>query len=358
MVSLSEISVDRENSIYISKDNILYKLNNKKAELEQVPTNIKGNVELLYGLEAIGTKDFSNNNNLESVIVPTTVNSITHNAFYCCKNLKKLVIAASTAELSGINSGNSIFTFTEGNEIKVYCEENSDVQEYAKKWNIDYEIIEVEKIEMKQKPKLNEDETLNLEDGMITLIYNDGTSLDLSMTSNLLNITEYDDSNTGDKYIEVDYKGHKANFNINETLEIDLGKYEEKQEEENIYLKNIAPETTIQEVLEDINTNATIEIYKGTEKIDNTETTICTGMKISFMFNNEQMDYTIIVTGDSNGDGESDFKDMLKINRHRLNKSNMIGEYLEAADINGDGQVDFKDMIKINKFRLNKINEL
>jgi len=49
---------------------------------------------------------------------------------------------------------------------------------------------------------------------------------------------------------------------------------------------------------------------------------------------------------------------MLKINKHRLNKVKLQGEYLKVGEINGDSKVDFKDMLRINKFRLNKITEL
>lgn len=62
--------------------------------------------------------------------------------------------------------------------------------------------------------------------------------------------------------------------------------------------------------------------------------------------------------GDANRDGKVDFKDILAINKHRLNKVQLTGERLEAADVNKDGKVDFKDILKINKYRLGKISEL
>ena len=69
-------------------------------------------------------------------------------------------------------------------------------------------------------------------------------------------------------------------------------------------------------------------------------------------------EYTIIVKGDCNGDGVADFKDILLINKHRLNKSKLTGAYLEAGDINLDKKVDFKDILQVNKYRLGKISEL
>lgn len=62
--------------------------------------------------------------------------------------------------------------------------------------------------------------------------------------------------------------------------------------------------------------------------------------------------------GDANGDGIVDFKDILAINKHRLSKVKLTGEYLKAADVNGDGKVDFMDILQINKYRLGKLTSL
>ena len=68
--------------------------------------------------------------------------------------------------------------------------------------------------------------------------------------------------------------------------------------------------------------------------------------------------YTIIVTGDANGDGQADIRDILAINKHRLNKASLTAEYLQASDVNEDGKTDIKDILQINKFRLGKIQTL
>ncbi len=68
--------------------------------------------------------------------------------------------------------------------------------------------------------------------------------------------------------------------------------------------------------------------------------------------------YDEVLKGDTNGDGKVDFKDILAINKHRLNKAKLTGIYLEAGDVNGDGKVDFKDILQINKYRLGKISKL
>ena len=71
-----------------------------------------------------------------------------------------------------------------------------------------------------------------------------------------------------------------------------------------------------------------------------------------------KISYTLIVKGDSNGNGKTDLQDILAINKHRLNKVQLQDEYLTASDVNNDGKADVRDILQINKYRLDKINEL
>ena len=214
--NLKEISLDEENQNYKLKDNVLYRINNNESEIVAVPSKLEGNIELLYGVTRINTYTFRNIKNLESVIIPTTVKIISHNAFKNCDNLKKIVIAANDIELTEINGGN--LSFGASPNLKVYCEEGTSTQEYVKEWGIDYEIIKPIKIEIKQNPIKtsyikNQDE-LDLTGGLVTITYDDGTSLDLDMTSNLLNVTGFDNSRIGNNQIGIDYKGCEVNFSV------------------------------------------------------------------------------------------------------------------------------------------------
>ena len=64
--------------------------------------------------------------------------------------------------------------------------------------------------------------------------------------------------------------------------------------------------------------------------------------------------YSLVVTGDVNGDGQANIADILAMNRHRLNKAQLTNVYLQAGDANNDGKVDIKDILQINKTRLGK----
>ena len=85
---------------------------------------------------------------------------------------------------------------------------------------------------------------------------------------------------------------------------------------------------------------------------------IVTGMSLIVKDDLELKTLKLVVTGDVTGDGAADFKDIVAINGHRLNKKLLEGEYLMAGEVTGDEKVDFKDIVKLNMFRLGKITEL
>ena len=127
------------------------------------------------------------------------------------------------------------------------------------------------------------------------------------------------------------------------------------------YISKIKTETTVKVIKEELSTKATtnateIEINSNSIILKDTDT-IGTGMKISFKLREEIKVYTLIVSGDVNGDGKSNFLDIVSMNKHRLGKKLLSEEGKVAGDVVLDGKVDFKDITKVNKFRLNKIKE-
>lgn len=129
----------------------------------------------------------------------------------------------------------------------------------------------------------------------------------------------------------------------------------EKYKIEKGIIKNIQPKTQLLEFKRNIKTNSkTIKVLKDTNEITNTEK-LATGMK---MLLDNNVYYKIIVKGDCNGDGQANLQDILLINKHRLNKTQLKNEYLTAGDTDEDGKVEIKDILKLNKYRLNKIEEI
>ena len=146
--------------------------------------------------------------------------------------------------------------------------------------------------------------------------------------------------------------------NETQNLTVTVENYEETNQNGNNYISKVVPKTTAQSLLDSIRTNGTSKLYKGTSEVSDSNTKISTGMSVKVSLNTENKEYVIVVKGDTNCDGESDIKDMLLINKHRLNKSSLSGEKLLAGDVNGDNVANIRDMLIINKYRLGKITEI
>ena len=71
--------------------------------------------------------------------------------------------------------------------------------------------------------------------------------------------------------------------------------------------------------------------------------------------NGESKEFTIVVTGDTNGDGEITILDLLRVQKHLLNSSKLTSGYLQAADTNSDNTVTILDLLRIQKHLLNEI---
>ena len=72
--------------------------------------------------------------------------------------------------------------------------------------------------------------------------------------------------------------------------------------------------------------------------------------------NLEKASYTIIVTGDTNGDGKISVTDMLAVKAHVLKKSTMSGTVAQAADTSGDSAISITDFIQLKAHILGKSN--
>ena len=81
-------------------------------------------------------------------------------------------------------------------------------------------------------------------------------------------------------------------------------------------------------------------VYSGGSVVSSGK--LATGMVVKSGSN----EYTISVKGDPSGDGKISVTDVVKLQSHLLNKSNLSGAYLEAADFNGDGKVTITDLVK------------
>ncbi len=189
---------------------------------------------------------------------------------------------------------------------------------------------------------------------------------DNDSTSEVINYTVTDGNNLtiGKTNVTISYtennvtKTTTQSITVTKKLEISFDGYNEVNKDGNKYVDNIAPNTNLEDMINNVETNGTITVYKDNKVITNNKTKMSTGMKIKISLNNENYEFTTVIKGDTNGDGESNLKDLLQINKHRLNKTKLTAEYLLAGDVNKDDEVNLKDLLQINKYRLGKIKTL
>ena len=191
---------------------------------------------------------------------------------------------------------------------------------------------------------------LDVTGGKIQVTYEDGSKEEKEITANM--VTGYDKNTIGEQELTVTYDGKTATFYIeviSGEIEVDSEKYDIMVKDEKRYICNIEPKTTLQEMKNNIDTNAEIEIYKGTQKIEDENVKLATGMKLKVYTNSESIEYTIVVTGDLNGDGEMEDIDLLKLARYKAGLDETLqGEYLQAANIyNDDNIADDTDLLKM-----------
>lgn len=77
--------------------------------------------------------------------------------------------------------------------------------------------------------------------------------------------------------------------------------------------------------------------------------TVGTGASITI----DGVEYTLVVKGDTNGDGQISPADYVKIRNKIMGSNNLENTFLKAADVNGDGTVSPADYVKVRNHIMN-----
>ena len=186
---------------------------------------------------------------------------------------------------------------------------------------------------------------------VVTATYNDETSKEVTNYT----VTDGNNLTVERTSVTISYtengiiKTTTQGITVTEKLQIEIDEYTENKEENDSYIEDISPNTTIEDMISKIDTNGQIEIFKGTEKITDKNAKIATGMKIKITLNNEYIEYTAVVKGDLTGDGEMGDVDLLRMARYKAGlDKNLTGAYLKAADINNNNEnADDIDLLKL-----------
>lgn len=90
----------------------------------------------------------------------------------------------------------------------------------------------------------------------------------------------------------------------------------------------------------------TITSQSGTKK---TNTILATGDIITITSGKETKKYTIVIKGDTNGDGKINAIDLLRVQKHILKYSELQGAFKEACDTNYDSKITSIDLLRVQK---------
>lgn len=130
--NLEHIGVATENTHYKSSDGVLYSFDG--VSIVAYPSNKSGDTyTIAESVKYMGTACFNNCINLESIVLPSNISVIGYSAFNGCINLKNLTVN-NNIQLSQT-------MFENCNLEKIYGYENSQAEQFASMYGIEFESI-------------------------------------------------------------------------------------------------------------------------------------------------------------------------------------------------------------------------
>ena len=121
-------------------------------------------------------------------------------------------------------------------------------------------------------------------------------------------------------------------------------------------ISKIPTGTTVSAFLSKINDSQYAKVYKDGQEVTG-DAVIATGMVIRLQDGSySKASATIVVTGDTSGDGKITVTDMLAIKAHILKKSTLSDAYAQAADTSGDSAISITDFLQLKAHILGKSN--
>ncbi len=121
-------------------------------------------------------------------------------------------------------------------------------------------------------------------------------------------------------------------------------------------ISKISVNTTVSAFLSKVNESQYAKVYNGNQEVSG-NTLIATGMVIRLQDGSySKASATIVVTGDTSGDGKITVTDMLAIKAHILKKSTLSNAFAQAADTSGDSAISITDFLQLKAHILGKSN--
>ncbi len=196
-------------------------------------------------------------------------------------------------------------------------------------------------------------DALDLSGGKLTLVYDNGTTEEIDLSE--ATVTGFDNAKIGKQTLTVKYQGETATFTITVLRRIPTAITSKVYRVTEAELRKIPLETAVVKLLDGIPEKAFLKVFKDKTEVTG-QTPVGTGMIISIMDGSTvAKSYTVVVTGDINGDGKISITDFVQMKSHLLKKTTLIGCYAKAADTNGDGNVSVTDFVQLKGHLLKKM---
>ena len=118
----------------------------------------------------------------------------------------------------------------------------------------------------------------------------------------------------------------------------------EKYQIQEKYISKIAPNTTVNQFKQKVKTEQKMVFINAEGKTLGEDDLIATDTIVKV---GDNLQYTLIVIGDTDGDGEITINDLAKIKLHIIEIELLEGTRLQAADVDGDGEVTINDLAQV-----------
>ena len=259
------------------------------------------------------------------------------------------------------NNGSATYTFTENGEFKFEFidEETNEKGSAIAKVNWIDKTAPTATIEYNITSKTNEDVEAKLIPSEDVKVLNNGR-IDVDEEGNETVISdpftylfmrngeftfEFEDAagNRGTATAKVDW--------ITDEEDSELVFTSKKYKIEDDLISRIVPSTKVSEFKQNIETNQEIKVVNKDGTILQENEIVSTGSKVIV----GEEEYTLVVTGDIDGNGKLTIKDLSNMKLHLIHKKILTDVYLKAADISGDGKVSLIDLSQMKLALINKL---
>ena len=113
------------------------------------------------------------------------------------------------------------------------------------------------------------------------------------------------------------------------------------------YVTGLTNTSTIIKAVTDVNVLADVKVTDLNGK--EASGSVGTGYKVTITVGEESKTFEVVIYGDTNGDGEIDILDLLRVQKHILKASTLNKTQIKASDVSKDGTVDILDLLKVQK---------